>query len=94
MDPMQPLLAIALVMALLGGALFVLKRRGAASFHLPGVSGRSNNGLKRLELMERISLGPHHALHLVRAGERCVLIATSPSSCQLLDNSISAGERK
>jgi flagellar biogenesis protein FliO len=85
MDMIQPFGAVLLVMALLGGALFALKRRGAVTLR--------GGGLKRLEVMERVSLGPHHALHLVRAGDRCVLIATAPSSCQLLDVVVAAEGR-
>ena len=89
MDFVQPLAAIVLVMALLGGALLVLKRRGNASFHL----ARSSSGAPRkLELIERVSLGPQHAIHLVRAGDRLVLIATTPSSCQILDHPIGNGD--
>jgi flagellar biogenesis protein FliO len=79
MDLIQPLAAILFVAALLGGALFLLKKRGGVS------SGRS----RRLEVIERVSLGPHHALHLVRAGDRLVLIATAPAACQLLDHAVS-----
>ena len=76
MDLIQPLAAILFVAALLGGVLLLLKRRGGGSTGLA----------RRLEVIERVSLGPHHALHLVRAGDRLVLIATAPSSCQLLDH--------
>jgi flagellar biosynthetic protein FliO len=79
MDLVQPLAAIFFVAALLGGVLFLLKKRGGVS------SSRS----RRLEVIERVSLGPHHALHLVRAGDRLVLIATAPSACQLLDHAVS-----
>jgi flagellar biogenesis protein FliO len=75
MDLIQPLAAIVFVAVLLGGALYLLKKRGGAG--LPG--------LRRLEVIERVSLGPQHALHLVRAGDRLVLIATAPASCQFLD---------
>lgn len=78
-DLIQPLAAILVVAALLGGVLFLLKKRGSAS------SGAS----RRLEVIERVSLGPHHALHLVRAGDRLVLIATAPAACQLLDHAVS-----
>ena len=61
----------------------LLKRRGATS--LPG--------LRQLEVIERVSLDAQHALHLVRAGDRLVLIATAPSSCQLLDHAVSTGEK-
>jgi flagellar biogenesis protein FliO len=83
MDLIQSFAGVVLVMSLLGGALLVLKRRGLV------VPRLQSGGVRKLEIIERVSLGPHHALHLVRTGDRCVLIATSPSSCQLLD----AGER-
>ena len=82
MDMIQPLAAILLVMALLGGALLLLKKRGAASFRLPRMASQSP---RRLELIERVSLGPQHALHLVRAGDRVVLVTTAPGSCQVVD---------
>jgi flagellar biosynthetic protein FliO len=85
MDAVQPLAAIVLVAALLSGALLVLKKRGAAS---SGGTGR-----RRLEVVERISLGPHHSLHLVRAGGRLLLVATAPNSCQLLDHAVSGEEQ-
>ena len=87
METIQPLAAIVLVMALLGGALWVLRRRGFVSFSQTVRPGQAT--LRKLEVMERVSLGPHHALHLVRAGDRIVLIATAPSSCQLIEH----GER-
>lgn len=83
MDLIQPLAAIVFVGALLGGLLLLLKKRGAAP--IPG--------LRRLEVIERLTLSPQHALHLVRAGDRLVLIATAPSSCQVLDYAIAAGEQ-
>jgi flagellar biogenesis protein FliO len=73
-------LAIALVMTLLGGALFLLKKRGAATFRLPRLSAAA----REMEVIERVALGPHHALHLVRIGDRRVLVATAPSSCQVV----------
>lgn len=76
MELLQPAAAIVLVLALLGGTLVALRRRGAVSFSGPA---------KNLEVIERVALGPLHALHLVRAGSRTILIATSPQSCHLLD---------
>lgn len=83
MDVVQPLAAITMVLALLGGALLVLKKRGAASFRMPGISSTVP---RRLEVIERITLGPQHSLHLVRAGGRLLLVATAPTSCQLLSS--------
>ena len=96
MDLLQPLAAIVLVLGLLAAALLLLKKRGAATFQLPGqisgrftgaISGRlSGSGQRKLEVLERVALGPQHSVHLVRVGERQVLIGTSPSSCQLLES--------
>ena len=72
--------AVVLVMALLGGALFLLKKRGVGSFRLP----RMAVAPRELQVIERITLGPHHALHLVRVGDRRVLVATSPSNCHAI----------
>ena len=70
------------VFALLGGLLWFAKRRGMASFP---IGSRRSGSARRLEVLERLSLGPQHALHLVRVADRTVLIATAPSSCTLLD---------
>jgi flagellar biosynthetic protein FliO len=81
MDSIQPFLAVALVLGLLCGALYVLRARGAAAFHF---SRRLSNNSGSVELLERVALGPNHAIHLVRVGERSLVVATAPNSCQLL----------
>jgi flagellar biogenesis protein FliO len=92
MDVVQPLGAILFVMALLGGALVLLKRRGRASFGASfGAAMGVGRSVRRLEVVERVSLGPQHALHLVRAGGKLMLVATAPNSCQLLGGTF-AGE--
>ena len=101
MDLLQPLAAIVLVLGLLAAALLLLKKRGAATFQLPGqisgrftgaISGRlSGSGQRKLEVLERVALGPQHSVHLVRVGERQLLIGTSPSSCQLLESNPRTG---
>jgi flagellar biogenesis protein FliO len=87
MEVIQPFAAIVLVMALLGGALLFLKKRGGATLRFPAA------GPRRLEVIERVSLGPQHALHLVRTGDRVVLIATAPNSCQLLEAALASGDQ-
>jgi flagellar biogenesis protein FliO len=77
---MQPLTAIGLVLALLAGALMLLKKRGMAQFTLP--AGRA----RQLEVIERLALGPQHTIHLVRVGARSVLIATAPGNCEILES--------
>jgi flagellar biogenesis protein FliO len=73
------------VFALLGVLLWFAKRRGMASFP---VSLRRAGGGRRVEVLERVPLTAQHALHLVRVGDRTVLIATAPSSCTLLDAAV------
>jgi len=75
MDFLQPLAAVGFVMALLGVALTVLKKRGAVS------SFRQD---RRLQSVERISLGQQHSLHLVRLDGRSILVATGPGSVQVV----------
>lgn len=81
MDFLQPLAAVGFVLALLGVTLMLLKRRGAASFHLPRLQGA---GPRRLQSIERLSLGPNHALHLIQIDGRAVLLATAPNNCQIV----------
>ena len=86
MEVIQPFAAIVLVMSLLGGALLLLKKRSGATLRFPAA------GPRRLEVIERVSLGPQHALHLVRTGDHVVLIATAPNSCQLLESALPSGD--
>lgn len=81
MDTLQPLAAVFLVLALLGGALFLLGKRGAAAFSFPRMTPAA---ARKMEVLERLPLGPQHALHLVRVGGRSVVVATAPTSCHLL----------
>ena len=88
MDEFQPILAVILVLSLLGGLLLFLRRRGIASFSaFP--AGAPN--LRQLKVVERVPLGAQHALHLVRVGDRLILVATAPGSCQVLDSAVREG---
>ena len=90
-DILQPVSAAIFVLSLLGGTLYLLRRRGMASFPVPSAFSRQGTMPRRLKVLERVPLGPQHALHLVRVGDRMILVATAPGSCQLLD-SLSGGE--
>lgn len=81
MDIFREMTAASAVLALLGLALWTLKRRGLA---LPRALRRGAG--RKLECVERVALGPHHALHLVRAGERGLLLSSSPSGCALIES--------
>ena len=73
--------AVAGVLTLLALTLWWLRRRGIA-----GVLPARRTGVRRLECLERLPLGPHHTLHLVRLGETSLLVASSPGGCSLVQS--------
>jgi flagellar biogenesis protein FliO len=85
MELTEQIAMILVVFALLGGLLFVLKKRGMASLPLVG---RRGTGQRRMEVLERVPLTPQHTIHLVRVSGKVVLIGTAPSSCTILDSAI------
>ncbi len=80
MDAIRQMAAVAAVLGLMGLTLWWLRRRGLA---VPLPAGR--RGGRRLATVERLPLGPQHALHLVRVGGRGLLLASHPSGCVLLE---------
>ena len=81
MEVFQQAVAVVAVLGLLAATLWWLRRRGLAGV----VLGRKPGG-RRLEALERLSLGPHHTLHLVRLGETALLLALSPTGCTLVQS--------
>jgi len=82
MESIQQALGVILVLGLLGGTLWWLRRRGMAQFvfRAPGTGRR-----KSIQVLERMALTPQHSLHLVRVAERTMLIAASPAGCSILE---------
>lgn len=78
METLGPLAAVAGVLALLGGTLWLLRRRGMVAGFRNKTAGR------RLECVERLALGPQHILHLVRVGGQPMIVATFPGGCARL----------
>lgn len=76
-------LAIFLVLGLLIGGLWLLRRQGIASVRWG--SAKTLRGARRMELLERLPLSPQHSLHLVRVEDQLILIGVSPASCAQLD---------
>jgi flagellar biogenesis protein FliO len=82
MDLARDVASAVVVLALLGAAVWALRRAGAA---VPRVfplkrAGRS----RRIETLERVALTPQHGLHLVRFGGREMMVATHPQGCSVL----------
>jgi len=82
MESIQQALSVVLVLGLLGGGLWWLRRRGMAqfAFKTPGGGRR-----RTIQVIERTALTPQHSLHLVRVAGRTMLIAASPSGCSILE---------
>jgi flagellar biogenesis protein FliO len=79
MEPIGQMTAVAGVLALLGAALWWLRRSGFANVR----AIRQPRG-RRLERLERLALSPQHTLHLVRLGNTTLLVAASPTGCSLI----------
>ncbi|HUI77692.1 MAG TPA: flagellar biosynthetic protein FliO [Bryobacteraceae bacterium] len=81
MEMVGQLAAVAAVLALAAASSWWLRKRGLASPLEP----RKGAG-RRLESVGRLPLGPQQTLHLVRFGERALLVASSPAGCVLLQS--------
>ena len=81
MESIQQALTVVLVLGLLGGALWWLRRKGMAQFAFKTPGGKRRS----IQVIERTALTPQHSLHLVRVGDRTVLIAASPGGCSILE---------
>jgi flagellar biosynthetic protein FliO len=82
MEAIQQVLGVVAVLALLGGSLWWLRRKGLAQFAVRGPGGSRT---KSMRVIERLALTPQHSLYLVRVADRTMLIAASPGGCSILD---------
>lgn len=77
----QQTLAVLLVLGLLAGLLWLLRRHGQIPYR--GLTGRKSN--RQLESIARLPLSSHHSVHLLRVSDHAVLLALSPAGCTLLE---------
>lgn len=70
--------AILAVLALLAVTVWLLQRRGLASFPVRAGTAR------RMQVIERLPLTAQHALHLVRIEGKLLIVASAPGGCTLL----------
>jgi len=80
-DVYRQFVGVLLVLGILVTVLYLLKQRGIVRFKSVRGLGASDRLVK---VVERIPLTSQHTVHLVQIGERRVLIASSPGSCQLI----------
>jgi flagellar biosynthetic protein FliO len=90
-ESIQQTIVVFFVLALLGGTLYWLRRRGLAQFSFPSKPG---SGSRKIQLVERLPLSPQHSLHLVRVGGRELLIGVSPAGCTVLDQAETTGTER
>ena len=84
MDVFEQITMVFVVFAVLGSLLWVLRKKGVASFRFGRKS--SGNG-KQLEVIERLPLTASHSVHLIRVGNRTLLVGVAPGGCTLLERS-------
>ena len=80
MDIIRQSLALTFVFALLWAALWFLRRKNMIGIGFP--KARAQRGL--LESRGRLALGAQHSVHLVRIGERSLVLGVHPSGITLL----------
>jgi flagellar protein FliO/FliZ len=76
MDMLRFAASLVLVLCLLGGLLWALKRMQS------GV--RASGGVRQLQVIEAVSVGPRQKIALVRVGGREVLVGVSPTQLTAL----------
>lgn len=83
MEFASQLIAIFGVLGLMLGLLYWSRNKGWASFALPAM--RASSAPRQLQSLERLPLTAQHSLHLVRVGDKTLLVGVSPSGIALLD---------
>jgi flagellar biogenesis protein FliO len=84
MEQFEQLFAVAGVLMLLGGSLFLLRGKGMARFRLKAAGAAAG---RQLQSIERLPLTSQHSLHLIRVYGRIILIVVSPGGCSVIDGS-------
>jgi flagellar biogenesis protein FliO len=93
----RQVLSVVLVFALLGGALWALRRGSFAALRTrlpPGRWRRSQSRPKSLRSLERLALSPQHSLHLIEMNGRQLLLAIHPQGCTLVGDGAAAAAPK
>ncbi|MEN6600891.1 MAG: hypothetical protein ABFD86_00640 [Bryobacteraceae bacterium] len=81
MELLWQMAAVGFVFLMLAGTLWWFRGRGMLSFRRPFAAGST---FRVMSAECRLHLSPQHALHLVRLGERGLLVATHAGGCTLI----------
>lgn len=84
MEIAEQLTMVFFVLGLLGAMLWLFRSKGMATFRF---ARRGSSAGRQLEVVERLPLTPNHSVHLIRVGNRTLLIGVAPGGCTLLEKS-------
>jgi len=79
MEFARSLFGVAILFGLLGALVWIARKKG----RLLGVVRSGPNG-RTLQVMERVPLTANHSVHLLRAGDRTLLVGVHNSGLTLL----------
>jgi flagellar biosynthetic protein FliO len=83
---MNPALSLVSVLVVLAGALWLARKYGIA--HIAAAGPVRRKAHRQMEVVERLALSGQHSLHLVRVGDRQILMGVSPAGCHVLKTAI------
>ena len=83
-NPFEQTAAVFVVLAILIATLWFLRQKGLATLKVSLPRKMARGSL--LQVVERVSLTPQHSLHLVRLGDRVLLVGVSPTGCTGIDS--------
>jgi len=88
MDVIRQMAAVGVVMAVFAAVLWLLRRGGLAQARgwTAALLRARGPAPRTLERLERLPLSAQHTLHLVRLGERALLLASTPAGCTLVES--------
>jgi flagellar biosynthetic protein FliO len=78
----QQSMAVFLVLGLLFGGLWLLRRKSLRGFGL--IMPKQPRGVRQLRVIERVSLTPQHSVHLVQVADTLLVVGVSPAGCNSL----------
>lgn len=79
MELARSVIGVVTVFALLGILLWISRKKGALFS-----ARRPSSGAGELELLQRLPLTANHSVHLLRAGEKTLLVGTHGSGLTVL----------
>jgi flagellar biosynthetic protein FliO len=79
MELARSLFGVVILFGLLGALVWIARKKGALLGVLP-----SRSGGHMLQLVERVPLTANHSVHLVRAGDRTLLVGVHSTGMTLL----------